>query len=240
MVILEGAILRAIMQFVEEQQPAAEHAIADRIVRALRDGQRVLWLVSGGSNIAAEVAVMEQIREEAPARLPGLAILPMDERFGPSGHPHSNTQGLKQAGFEPGAAVWVDVLVHNVTFEQTVIFYNEVAGTLLQNAGIVVGQFGLGADGHVAGILPHSPSVDADEVMVAGYEWSDFPRLTLTPTALKQVSSGFVLAYGSVKQRALERLQKHNEELDDLPAVLLYDIPEVRVYLDTEVTKEVS
>jgi 6-phosphogluconolactonase/glucosamine-6-phosphate isomerase/deaminase len=238
MVSVEGAILKAIMQFAREQQSAAVHAIAEHIVRALRDGQRVLWLVSGGSNIAAEVAVMDRIRADAPARLPGLAIMPMDERFGPSGHAHSNTQGLRQAGFDPGAAVWVDVLAHNVTFEQTVSFYNEVAGTLLGNAGIVIGQFGLGADGHVAGILPHSPSVDADEVMVAGYEWSDFPRLTLTPTALKQITTGYVLAYGSVKQRALERLQKHTELLDDLPAVLLYDIPEVHVYMDTEATKE--
>lgn len=228
------------MQFVEEQQSAAVQTIVGRIVQALRAGQRVLWLVSGGSNIAAEVAIMAQVRAEIPDRLPGLAILPMDERFGPSGHAHSNTQGLKEAGFDPGAAVWIDVLAHNVPFEQTVIFYNEVAGTLLGNAGVIIGQFGLGSDGHVAGILPHSPSVEADEVSVAAYKWSDYPRLTLTPAALRRVTTGYVLAYDSSKQQAIARLRRHEEPLEALPATLLYDIPEVYVYTDTEVMREVA
>jgi 6-phosphogluconolactonase/glucosamine-6-phosphate isomerase/deaminase len=228
------------MEFVKEQQAAAAQAIAARITTELRHGQRVLWLVSGGSNVEAEVAIMDAVRQAAADRLPGLAILPMDERYGPLGHEHSNSQALRAAGFDPGAAVWMDVLVHNVEFEPTVSFYNEVASTLLANAGVVIGQFGIGADGHVAGILPHSPSVDADEVIVAGYDWSDYPRLTLTPTALQRLDVGYVLAYGSVKQRALDRLQTRSEPLDALPATLLYDIPEVYIYTDAEVGKEVS
>lgn len=227
------------MEFVEEQQPAAIRTVATRISDELHRGQRVLWLVSGGSNVAAEVAIMDLVRELAAERLPGLAILPMDERYGALDHEHSNSHALRAAGFNPEPAVWVDVLVHNVGFEQTVGFYNEIASTLLASAGVVIGQFGLGSDGHVAGILPHSPSVDADEVTVAGYEWSDYPRMTLTPAALRQSGVAFVLAYGSVKQRAIERLQRRAEPLDDLPADLLYDIPEVYIYTDTEVNKEV-
>jgi 6-phosphogluconolactonase/glucosamine-6-phosphate isomerase/deaminase len=226
------------MEVVEEQQSVAVQAVAARISDELRRGQRVLWLVSGGSNVTAEVAIMEAVRKQAADRLAGLAILPMDERFGGLDHEHSNSHALRAAGFNPDSAVWVDVLVHNANFEQTVSFYNEVASTLLANAGVVISQFGLGADGHVAGILPHSPSVDADEVTVAGYEWADYARMTLTPTALKQTSVAFVLAYGSIKQRALERVARRTEPLDDLPAALLYDIPEVYIYTDTEMNKE--
>ncbi len=228
------------MQFVEEQQQAAERAIAARISDELHAGHRVLWLVSGGSNVAAEVAIMDQLQGTAVERLPGLAILPMDERYGAAGHEHSNTQALRAAGFNPGAAVWLDVLTHNLSLERTVGFFDEIASTLLANASVVVGQFGLGSDGHIAGVLPHSPSVDADEVSVAGYEWSDYSRLTLTPTALRQITIGYVLAYGSVKQRALERLQRREESLADLPAGLLYEIPEVHIYTDNEVSKEIA
>src|SRR5262249_33142858 len=112
----QSAILKVIMEFVEEQQSAAVRAIATRIGDELRSGQRVLWLVSGGCIVAAEVAITNLVRELAPARLSGLAILPMDERYGALGHEHSNTQALRSAGFDPGSAVWVDVLIHSVPF----------------------------------------------------------------------------------------------------------------------------
>jgi 6-phosphogluconolactonase/glucosamine-6-phosphate isomerase/deaminase len=156
----------------------------------------------------------------------------MDERYGKPGHADSNTEALRKAGFDPGEATWVDVLMHDAPFDQTVSFYGEVAATALANAAVVIGQFGLGGDGHVAGILPDSPAADADEVTVAGYEWKDYTRMTLTPVALKQVTSAYVLAYGDGKKEALERLRANSETLAALPAKLLYEIPEVYVYND--------
>jgi len=226
------------MEFVEEQQPAAVHAVAARIGQELRAGQRVLWLVSGGSNVAAEVAVMSELRQQAAERLPGLAILPMDERYGAPGHEHSNTQALRAAGFDPGTAVWIDILAHNVPLDQTVDFYNDLAVTLLGSAGAVIGQFGLGSDGHIAGLLPHSPAPAAGEMMVTGYEWSDYTRLSLTPGALRRATVAYVLAYGSAKQSALTRLRQRAEPPSDLPAVVLYDIPEVHIYTDNKLSEE--
>lgn len=220
------------MQFLRENQGKAVRKIAGRICQELEAGKRVLWLTSGGSNTAVEVEVMALVREHAEDKLGGLAIMPMDERYGAPGHTNSNTQQLRDAGFDPGVATWVDVLVHNVPFDQTIDFYNDVAATALASASVIVGQFGLGSDGHTAGILPGSPAATADEVTVAGYEWSDYTRLTLTPTALKRVTVAYVPAYGDNKKVALERLQKNQESLSHLPAALLYQIPEVYVYND--------
>jgi 6-phosphogluconolactonase/glucosamine-6-phosphate isomerase/deaminase len=218
------------MQFLRENQGAATQAIAARICDELFAGKRVLWLVSGGSNVNVEVTVMRMLRAHCVDRLSGLAILPMDERYGVPGHADSNTQALRVAGFDPGEATWVDVLMHNVPFDQTIDFYNEVTLTATANAGVIIGQFGLGADAHTAGILPGSLAAVDDVATVAGYEWSDYTRLTLTPHALKKSTVGYVLAYGENKKQALERLRKNDEELAKLPAKLLYDIPEVYVY----------
>lgn len=220
------------MKFLREGSEKAVRKIAGRICQELEAGKRVLWLTSGGSNTAIEVDVMKLVREHADDKLGGLAIMPMDERYGNPGHKDSNTQQLREAGFDPGTATWVDVLTHDVPFDQTVSFYGEVAAAALTNAAVIIGQFGLGPDGHVAGILPGSPATDADEVAVAGYEWTDYPRMTLTPMALRRVQVAFVPAYGEGKKEALKRLQKNDEPLEVLPAKLLYDIPEVYVYND--------
>jgi 6-phosphogluconolactonase/glucosamine-6-phosphate isomerase/deaminase len=220
------------MQFLREDSTAAVKAIAQRICDELFADKRVLWLVSGGSNVELEVQVMEKLHLHCADKLPRLAIMPMDERYGKPGHPDSNTQQLREAGFEAGTATWVDVLMHDVPFDQTIDFYNEVSATALANAMVVVGQFGLGPDGHTAGLLPGSPATEIDNATVAGYEWSDYTRLTLTPHALRQVTIAYVPAYGQGKKVALQRLRKNKEDLAELPSALLYEIPEVYVYND--------
>jgi len=220
------------MQFVREQPGVAVQAISACIATAVQANQRVLWLVSGGSNIAAEVAVMQQLQDSVPQQLSSLAVLPMDERYGPAGHADSNSQQLRAAGFVSGAASWIDILDHGDSLEQTLEFYNDITATLLANAGLIVGQFGLGSDGHTAGILPGSPAAEADTATVAGYQWHDYTRLTLTPQALRQVQVGFVLAYGESKRRALDHLQAAQLPLRTLPARLLGEIPNMTIYND--------
>jgi 6-phosphogluconolactonase/glucosamine-6-phosphate isomerase/deaminase len=220
------------MQFLREDQQSAVQAIATSICDGLFAGERVLWLTSGGSNVAAEVAVMDMLCTHASERLDGLAILPMDERYGKPGHADSNSEQLRVAGFDPGIATWVDVLMHDLPFDQTLSFYNGVTAAAIANAGLVIGQFGLGSDGHTAGILPGSPATEIDEATVIGYEWSDYTRLSLSASALSQIHTAFVLAYGAGKKAALKRLQKNAEPFADLPSVLLYKIADTRIYND--------
>ncbi len=220
------------MKFVKADKSAAARAIAKVICDGVVVGKRVLWLVSGGSNIAVEKDIMDMLQAHAEGYLAGLAIMPVDERYGPAGHKDSNVQQLREAGFELGTATLLDVLVHNTPFDQTVSFYSDMTATVLANADLIVGQFGMGADGHVAGIKPNSPATLADESTVTGYDWEDYQRMTLMPAALRQVTHSFLVAYGADKRAHLEHLQKNDQPFTKLPAMLLYELPDVYIYND--------
>jgi len=226
------------MNFLRDDTGVASRAVAKAICDGLFDNKRVLWLVSGGSNIAAEKVTMDMIRAHASARLDGLAIMPVDERYGHPGHKDSNIQQLREAGFDARGSTLVDVLMHDLPFEQTVSFYNDIVATALANADVVIGQFGMGADGHIAGIKPGSPATEIDESTVAGYEWDDYTRMTLMPVALRQITMGFLLAYGDDKRKSLLGLRRHTAAFAKLPAVLLHELPEVYVYNDQVGNKE--
>lgn len=220
------------MKFVIGSPAAATAAIAQRLVKELQAGKNVVWLVSGGSNVALEVAAMTALRQKLPQQLSKLTIIPMDERYGAPGHENSNTESLRRAGFLPAAAEWLDILGRDLSFDETVAYYDDVVSQVLALAQVVIGQFGLGADGHVAGILPASPACAEDYATVVGYEWDDYVRLTLSPRALSETTVAYVPAYGSAKVAALQRLQHNQEPLETLPASLLYEIPEVYIYND--------
>lgn len=220
------------MKFVRADKGEATKSIAKAICDNLFENKRVLWLVSGGSNIAVEKDVMDMVHNHAGERTAGLAVLPIDERYGPPGHADCNVQKLRDAGFDPAGATLVDVLFRDLPFDQTVRFYNDVASTALANADVVISQYGMGPDGHIAGIKPNSPATDVDESTVAGYEWDDFTRMTLMPAALRQATINFVIAYGTDKKVQLERLQKHEASFSELPAILLHELSAVYVFND--------
>ncbi len=206
--------------------------IAETINTALHGGKTVLWLVCGGSNIRTQVAVMQHLCPDTPEMLSRLTILPMDERYGQSGHTDSNYQQMKEAGFNPGTAHWCDVLAKNLPLAETVDYYGELVEESFAEAQFVVGTFGMGADGHTAGVLPYSPAVTDAEATVVGYAAPGFTRMTITPSWLVRCTISYVLAYGDAKAEALKNLQAHTLPLDAMPAVLHYDIPDVTVYND--------
>ena len=224
--------LKLTMKFLREDRDKAEAAIVQSLCDGLEKGERVLWLVSGGSNIQAEKLIMDALSERASDKLGGLAILPMDERFGESGHKDSNSEQLRKAGFNPGKGTWIDILMHNLPFDQTLSFYSDVSAAAFSNADTIVGQFGMGSDGHIAGIKPFSPATDVDESTVAGYEWEDYDRMTLAAASLRQITHSYLLAYGKDKKKPLQQLMKKTSTFKRLPAVLLCDLPDVYVYND--------
>lgn len=220
------------MRLINATPEVAVNEISERIAQELAAAKRVLWLTSGGSNIALEVQVMQRLQAAAGDRLNSLTILPMDERYGPAGHADSNVKQMQSAGFDPGTATWIDVLAGNQPLPETVESYTEAASTALATADVIIGQFGMGDDGHIAGIKPHSPAAQDDPATVIGYEWDDYPRLTLSAEALKQIHVAYVPVFGTAKTGALERLENNTESFDALPAKLLYDIAEAYVYTD--------
>lgn len=220
------------MEFIKSpDQQLGIQALLDRLASELSLGKKVLWLVSGGSAVSAETSLVQSLNQAGLGE--GLAIMLMDERYGPAGHSDSNWEQLLRAGCD-----FTNIEAHPV-LEETMLPLDETAAryakkieAILGAADVVIGLFGLGPDGHTAGILPDSPAVADSSALVVSYHTEQFDRITLTRAALAQVDAGFVFAFGDAKAVALGRLQENTELFSALPAKLLWDLPEVQVFND--------
>lgn len=204
--------------------------LTDRLTQELGEGRRVLWLVCGGSNVATAVDVMKNLADDLTK---DLTITLTDERYGPPGHADSNWQQLADAGFDRKQARTLPVLEAGRSLAETTEHYQELAKRTFQDSDTVIALFGVGADGHIAGILPGSPAANADdEAWAAGYETKGFTRLTLTFTALRHVDVAYAFAFGEAKRAALSKLRSADIPLDEQPAQLLKRLPEAYLYSD--------
>lgn len=203
--------------------------LAHRLVQELHTGKNVLWLLSGGSNIKASVTVMDAISEEYSRQL---TVMLADERYGDVGHADSNWAQLLAAGFDAKHAQMLPILEDGLSLEQTARHYEKLVNWAFADADVVVAQLGIGADGHVAGILPGSPAAQEFTKPVAAYTGEDFERLTLTIPALQATSVVFAFAFGETKHQALSTLQSSELALAEQPAQLLKQVPEAYIYND--------
>ena len=217
------------MQFIKTPDPElGTDSLSHRLTEHLANGEKVLWLVSGGSNIPLSVAIMRRL---SPSLTANLSILLSDERFGPTGHADSNATQLLTAGFDHKQATILPVLVGILNLSDSLARYESTVRQALSEADYVIGQFGIGNDGHIAGILPNSPAVDGAD-FVAAYQSDPFLRLTLTAHALKRLSVAFIFAYGASKHQALEQLRDTTLAYAEQPAQILKELPEAYVYND--------
>lgn len=187
----------------------------------------MLWLIPGGSNIPIAVAIMAQLPDELTAKL---TIMLTDERYGPIDHPDSNAFQLRQAGFNPKHARFLPILT-GATLEDTTRAYAQAAQEHFAKNAVVIGQFGIGADGHIAGILPGSPAATEQHAWTCGYHALNFTRVTLTFPALYRVAIAYAFVYGEAKREALKQLDSELP-LKVQPAQILKGIPKAYLYTD--------
>ena len=214
----------------------AEQEMLHVIRRALENRKHALWLVSGGSCITTEVAILRTLHDDEIRRL---TIMLADERYGTPGHDESNHAKLRAAGFSRSELDFPDILNAGST-ENVLAEYNTLLRRKLDEADSIVATLGIGADGHTAGILPDSPAAYSEDDFVVSYQAPDFIRITSSFTTLRRIDTAVVLAYGKTKQDALKRLIARRESLKSLPAVIFHDIPSVTIYNDYIQRKGVS
>lgn len=217
-----------VMQFIKQadQLPVV---LADALTTALGAHERVVWLVPGGSNIPISVAAMQLIDDTMTSRL---TIMQTDERFVPPDSADCNWHQLQTAGFDTKQATCYPMLANwPLSLDEAARHYANIIETQFAAADYLIGQFGIGADGHTAGIKPGSSAVAAD-ALVVGYQAADFTRLTLTPPAIARLDAAYVFAYGDDKQVALHKLQRGDEPLTAVPAGALSRVPICKVYND--------
>jgi len=208
-----------------------KESLADAIATPLHAGKKVLWLIPGGSNISVSVAAMKTLRQNLKTvELKNLAVTLTDERYGPIDHPDSNWRQLSESGLSFEGMNAIPVL-SGLPLAETVAQYGKNVEAAFDAVDIVIGQFGIGPDGHIAGILPESPAV-AHPRFACGYETPQFTRITLTPLALKKVDHAFAFASGASKKMALGQLKSEDLTLDEQPAQVLKQMKEAVLYSD--------
>jgi len=202
--------------------------LAERLIAELSAGKHVLWLVPGGSNIPLSAAVSHQLPAELTTNL---SVMLTDERYGEIGHKDSNTVQLELAGFAAQQASVHAVLQPGLSLEETTQRFAADFTSVATSADIIIGQFGMGPDGHIAGVLPGSAAVSSAD-LAFGYPTDSLTRITLTPKAILQVTVAYVFAFGAEKLTALTNLTEKDLPLEVQPAQILKQLPESYVYND--------
>lgn len=215
------------MKIITTAEPiaAAAKQLADSINRELLAGHDVLWLLSGGSSLTIATAAATQLHGSDLSRL---HVSLTDERYGELGHADENWQQLLESGFAvPGADTYRPLT--GDTLERTVDQFEAWLNNALTKATYTIGIFGIGPDGHTAGIKPHSPAVTSDHLAV-GFVGDDFTRLTITPLVIARCDEIVIQSSGADKQAVLVDWLSREHELADQPAEALKQVPNATLY----------
>jgi 6-phosphogluconolactonase/glucosamine-6-phosphate isomerase/deaminase len=216
------------MEMILAEPASGVAQLTERLNEALESSESVAWLVPGGSNIPLAVEAMTGISDESSRKL---TILLTDERYGEVGHKDSNYKQLIDAGFAHKQARFIPTLMPGSTLEEVTIRYAAVAREALQSADEVIAQFGIGNDGHIAGILPFSDAAKSSDY-AASYQTETFTRVTLTFDALRHIDTAFAFVYGADKRAALQKLHERDVPLIEQPSQILKELTESYVYND--------
>lgn len=213
--------------FVSTVHQAGE-AIAATVAAALEDGP-VVWLLSGGSAMAPEVAAADILKRQN-LDLGRLTVTLIDERYGDPGHRDSNWKQLEQTGFNLPGANMVPVLVTGQPAAAVAEkWWHQLEGLLA--AGTSIGVLGIGPDYHIAGIKPDSPATRTSDA-VCSYDWTDYRRITLTATGLERIGHLLVYATGPTKRPVLERIETSTAMSTTEPSQILKTLEDVTILTD--------
>lgn len=200
--------------------------LANVIAAQLAMNKKVLWLVPGGS--AIEIAV-KTARQLPVNQLSNLTLTLTDERYGPVDHAESNWFQLQIASLKlPGATL--KPVLSGDDMPTTVKNFANMLRLELKAADYVIGLFGIGEDGHTAGILPGSPAVASADLAV-GYDGGQYRRITITPAAIARLDQAVVFAAGKAKHPQLVKLEK-DLPVDVQPAQALKRAGKLTVFND--------
>ncbi len=211
-----------------EAQTAAEF-IADRILRQLELGRNVLFFVTGGSSIAVGVKTADLLRKHQHQNL---TVMLTDERHGEIGHADSNWQQLMDKGFDLPQAKLIPILTGD-NLDLTTEKFNENLAYEFNVAEYTIGLFGVGKDGHTAGILPDSPAVQSQD-LACGYSTPTFSRITITPELIEKLDEAVVFMQGEEKWSVLKDLEE-NINIKKQPAQIFKKNPKLTIFTDFKI-----
>jgi 6-phosphogluconolactonase/glucosamine-6-phosphate isomerase/deaminase len=199
------------------------------ILNQLESSKRVLLFVTGGSAIVVGVKVAELLRTCSQQNLiKNLTIMLTDERYGSLNHQDSNWYQLTVGGLVLPLAKLIPILFGD-DFIMTTKKFNEKLNQELSRAEYKIGLFGVGADGHTAGILPESGAVKSED-LVYGYKTPTFSRITITPKMIEKLDEVVAWVQGENKWNVLKNLKEKNIDLLKQPSQVLKKVPLLTIF----------
>ncbi len=221
------------MLYIYSDQPAeqAARAVSTSITAQLQHGKRVLWLLSGGSGI--EIAIKAQTLLPTDLDLTNLYASLTDERFGKPNHANENWHQLIAAGFSlPNAQLYRPLQGKDPA--TTTQLFNNWLGEQFSAADYKIGIFGIGSDGHTAGIKPGSEPNDIQDYAYC-FAGDDFQRITISSLAIKRLNEVVAQASGNEKLATIRRLLNSDLSIATQPAQILKSVKLSSLYTDQKI-----
>jgi len=195
---------------LDDCQLAQDEAVK-KLQGALDEADRPLLLLSGGSSVKVAMQLIKK-----SLGLNRWTIGQVDERYGDVGHRFSNWKAITDAGLEPQRFYQViPVLSDGLAIDKTTKVYEAQLKQAIADSDVRVALIGVGADGHIAGMLPKQRTVFETqfqgEALVAHFDGPDYERITITQSALNAMDEIVAFSCGSGKPQAIRKLD------DDLP-----------------------
>lgn len=201
--------------------------VADTISGLLKSGKKVLWLLSGGSGAKVCIDIANRL---GPDSLGNLYVTLSDERFVPVGHADENWRQLLDLGLNlPSANLYRPL--NSKDIQQTTDDFIEWLDVTKSKVDYTIGVFGMGADGHTAGIKPGSEAIYS-KASAAYFTGEDFKRITITPVFIKTMDNAVLQVFGAEKHKAVEQLLNSDLSVGRQPAQILKQVPSSKLYTD--------
>ncbi|CAN5385608.1 hypothetical protein BH10PAT4_BH10PAT4_2700 [soil metagenome] len=208
-----------------DTEPVIEY-LASTISSQLADGKKVLWILSGGSGgkVCAEVS------KRLTGPLNNLLATLSDERFVPQGHSDENWQQLLDAGFSvTGATVYRPI--QGKDRGTTTRDLGRWIKQAYEDVDYKIGVFGIGTDGHTAGLKPGTFAVEAAN-WTTDFSGEDFERITMTFNAIEKLDEIVVQAMGADKATILNELLTKDIDIKQQPAQVLKSVAKSTIFTD--------
>lgn len=199
----------------------SKEEVANLVARTLQQHtakEKVLLLLSGGSSVPIGIRALSLLSTEERARI---VIGMTDERYGAYFHADSNWKTLCDQGIESLVIPECHPILtkDNLSKEEFAERYARMLMNFIKDSVAIIGLFGIGADDHIAGILPESTAAMEYNQLMTAYDAGKFQRITITPSFFPHINTAIVCAGGNEKREAVERLQselpatKHPDQL---------------------------
>jgi 6-phosphogluconolactonase/glucosamine-6-phosphate isomerase/deaminase len=227
----------------EANEVAASAAAGEHLNAFLGENKKrpILLMISGGSAINLLNYVGQTNLGE------NLTVSVLDERFSDSPDVNNFLQLQKSEfykdAFEAGASFFGTLPRKDETMEHLATRWenNLVNWKTANPDGLIAATFGMGVDGHTAGIFGYD-----DEKMFTGmFNVKDWVvaydagpdkkfhiRLTTTLTFIKQIDFGFAYVCGAEKKDMLEAIIAGHGNLNQFPALVWHDVGKMKIFTD--------